>query len=268
MTSAPDGPPAPSGSDALPGQEQDASRAPRPDPPGPGRPPGPDLEVGVDSTLTEAGRALRAPRAAGIAGIAFAILFSVGLFMVRSVPLASMSDAQIAAWFASGADTAIVVGGLYLLPFSGVAFLWFVAVVRDQIGEREDRFFATVFFGSGLLFVALLFAGSAVLSSLVVGVRFLDQPAPSAATVALIRSLAYTMVFAFGTRAAAVFLLSTATVGLRSRTFPRWLALSGYLIGLVLITVVSFWDWIILVLPAWVALVSVVILARERSRRA
>ena len=49
--------------------------------------------------------------------------------------------------------------GLYLVPFAGIAFLWFIGVVRDRIGEREDKFFATVFFGSGLLFVAMLFAG-------------------------------------------------------------------------------------------------------------
>jgi hypothetical protein len=29
---------------------------------------------------------------------------------------------------------------------------------------------------------------------------------------------------------------------------------------------VTFWDWVILVLPAWVAVVSLFILRRERSR--
>jgi hypothetical protein len=48
---------------------------------------------------------------------------------------------------------------LNMVPFSGIAFLWFIGVVRDLIGEREDRFFATVFLGSGLLFVAMLFGG-------------------------------------------------------------------------------------------------------------
>jgi hypothetical protein len=41
--------------------------------------------------------------------------------------------------------------GLYLAPFAGIAFLWFIAAIRSQLGEREDRFFATVFLGSGLL---------------------------------------------------------------------------------------------------------------------
>ena len=91
--------------------------------------------------IEEAGRQLRAPWAASIAGLLFSVLFTAALVLVRS-----QSDQ-------SGQNTAVVIGGLYLAPFAGIMFLWFVAVIRDQIGEREDRFFATVFFGSGLLFV-------------------------------------------------------------------------------------------------------------------
>jgi hypothetical protein len=83
----------------------------------------------------------------------------------------------------------------------------------------------------------------------------------------LVRSLAYTLLFAFATRAAAVFLISIATLGLRSRTFPRWFAWTGYLFGIVLLLVVTFWDWIVLLLPAWVAVVSAFVLRRERALR-
>lgn len=33
---------------------------------------------------------------------------------------------------------------------AGIAFLWFIGVIRDRSGAHEDRFFATVFLGSGL----------------------------------------------------------------------------------------------------------------------
>ena len=56
---------------------------------------------------------------------------------------------------------------LNLLPFAGIAFLWFIGVVRDRIGQGEDRFFATVFLGSGLLFIAMLFVTGAVAGGLV-----------------------------------------------------------------------------------------------------
>jgi hypothetical protein len=49
---------------------------------------------------------------------------------------------------------------LGLLLFAGIAFLWFIGVIRDRLGDREDRFFATIFLGSGLLFsVYILVSG-------------------------------------------------------------------------------------------------------------
>ncbi len=223
--------------------------------------------TGTPAVLGEAAHQMRAPWAAGVAGLLFAILFTAALVLLRSEALTTATDAQLAVMFATGGHLPIVIGGLYLAPFSGIMFLWFVAVVRDQIGEREDRFFATVFFGSGLLFVALVFVATAIASSAVVGYQYLDQPAPSADTVELLRALSYTVLFAFATRAAAVFLISMGTIGLRSRTFPRWFAWTAYALGLVLLVAVTLWDWIILVLPAWVAIVSLFIMRRERARR-
>ena len=216
-------------------------------PDGPDRPAMPALE--------EAGRQLQAPWAASIAGLLFSVLFTAALVLVRSQPEQT------------GQNTAIMIGGLYLAQFAGIMFLWFVAVIRDQLGEREDRFFATVFFGSGLLFVALLFTTAAVVSTPTTLVEFLGGAQLSTEGQAILRALAYTLLFAMATRAAAVFMLATATIGVKSGVFPRWFALVGYLLGFVLLVAVSFWDWFILVLPAWVAVVSLVILRRERTRR-
>ena len=216
--------------------------------------------------IEEAGRQLRAPWAASIAGLLFALLFTAALVLLRTQPLATATDAELPALFADGQDLAGVIGGLYLAPFAGIMFLWFIAVIRDQIGEREDRFFATVFLGSGLIFVATLFAAAAAASTPIVAVRYLGDATPNAEAVTGGRVLAYTLLFAFATRAAAVFLFATATIGIRSGVFPRWFALTGYLLGAVLLIAVAFWDWIILVLPAWVAVVSLVILRRERAR--
>jgi hypothetical protein len=124
-----------------------------------------------------------------------------------------------------------------------------------------------VFFGSGLLFVTLLFAAAAVATTPTAQVDFLGQAPPSAETVSLMRALSYTLLFAFGTRGAAVFMLATATIGIKSGVFPRWFAITCYVLGAALLVAVSFADWVILVLPIWVAVVSLFILRRERSRR-
>ena len=226
------------------------------------------LDRVADTVVDEAGRQLRAPAAAGIAGLLFAILYTAALVLLRSDAIYKADDAELVRLFARGDDMSAVIGGLYLAPFAGVMFLWFVAVIRDQIGEREDRFFATVFFGSGILFVGLLFVASAIASVPSVSVRYLDQPAPSATIVDMLRSLAYTTTFAFENRAAGVFLIATATIGLKTGVFPRWFSVISYLFGAVLLIAVTFWDWAILVLPVWVAFVSLFILVRERRRRA
>jgi len=229
-----------------------------------GAPDGPARPAAIPvPAIEEARRQVRAPWAAGVAGLLFSALFTAALLLLR-IP-ANRSD--ILQRFASGEDLAIVIGGMYLAPFAGIMFLWFVAVIRDQIGEREDRFFATVFFGSGLLFVALLFAAAAVVSTPAAAVQFMGQAPLSAEAVGLLRALAYTLLFAFATRGAAVFMIAAATIGIRSGVFPRWFALTGYLLGVVLLVAVSFADWFILVLPAWVAVVSLFILRRERARR-
>jgi hypothetical protein len=216
---------------------------------------GPEPRPAPVPIIDEAGRQLRAPWAASIAGILFSVLFTAALVLVRS-----QADS-------GGDNIAVVIGGLYLAPFAGIMFLWFVAVIRDQIGEHEDRFFATVFFGSGLLFVGLMFTTAAVVSTPAALVEFLGGAQPSVEGQAILRALGYTLLFALATRAAAVFMVATATIGVRSGVFPRWFAVVGYLLGLVLLIAVSFVDWFILILPAWVAVVSVFILRRERARR-
>ena len=231
----------------------------------PARQPGQSHEIAPSplTALDGAKRQLRAPWAASIAGLLFSVLFTAALFVIRSGP----ADAVLAEGFAEGRNQALVIGGMYLAPFAGIMFLWFMAVVRDQIGEREDRFFATVFFGSGLPFVALLFAAAAVATTPTAQVDFLGGRPPSVESVTMMRALSYTLLFAFGTRGAAVFMLATATIGIKSGTFPRWFAVTSYVLGAALLVAVSFADWVILVLPVWVAVVSVFILRRERSRR-
>jgi len=215
----------------------------------------------------EAREAIRAPWAAGIAGIAFAVLFTAALLVIRALPVPAPTDSAVAGWYADGWDDELLLSSLYLIPFAGVAFLWFLAVVRDHFGSHEDRFVGTVFLGSGLLFVALLFSVAGVAGSLVVGVRYLGQAPPTADILDAVRAIGYTLLFAVASRAAALFIAATATIGRRSGIFPRWFAFVGYAVALTLLVVVTFWDGIVLVLPIWVTAVSLLILVREHGRR-
>ena len=212
------------------------------------------------ATGGEVERRFETPRAAGIAGLVFSALFVVSLLLVRQRPAPGSSAKEIADFYLEqdGGRTALV--GLYLVPFAGIAFLWFIAAIRSHLGEREDRFFATVFLGSGLLFVGMLFAASASAGALIAAVKFQDQPPPSADTFLLARALGFSFLFIFAVRAAAVFMLVASTIGLRTGFLPRWLVVAGYISGLVFLFSVTYIEILTLLLPAWVTAVSIVIL--------
>ena len=120
-------------------------------------------------------------------GLVFAALFVLSILLVRKQPTAGSSVAEIRDFYL-GRSGRLAVVGVYLVPFAGIAFLWFIAVIRNLIGDREDRFFATVFLGSGLLFVAMLFIAAGVGGATLAAVKFRDEPVPSPDSVALVRS--------------------------------------------------------------------------------
>lgn len=149
---------------------------------------------------------------------------------------------------------------LNLVPFTGIAFLWFMAVLRNHIGLLEDRFFATVFLGSGLLFVAMLFAAVAVTRGLMDAFASTDSLLVHQDTYQLGRSMAFALMNTFCMKMAAVFMFVTSTIGLRTAVLSRWLSLVGFSFGLVLLLVISDFAWIALLFPLWVLIVSAFIL--------
>jgi hypothetical protein len=217
------------------------------------------------SDVTSVRRELRSPQAAGIAGLAFAGLFVASFLLLRHTPAAGSTSAEIAEFYLRDNVRRLAVVELYVGPFAGIAFLWFIAVVRDRMGAREDRFFATVFLGSGLLFVAMFFGALAAGGAVLVGVKFQHAPAPQPDTVVFARGLAYAFLYVFGMRAAAVFVAVVSTISLRIATLPRWLALLGYAVSLVLLLGVSVTRWTVLLFPGWVAVVSCAILLHRRE---
>jgi hypothetical protein len=203
-----------------------------------------------------AGSPLRTPRAAAVAGIVFSVLLITALVLLRvSVP---DHPAAAGVWLTdSGRRTAVAIG-LNLVPFAGIAFLWFVGVLRDRVGEREDRFFATVFLGSGLLFVGMLFVGAAVAGGLFAGVT--SSGPPGGDTLALGRNVTAILLNVYAMRMAAVFTLTTVTIARRTQIVSRWLTVAGLVSALVLLVGVGISAWVELLFPAWIMVLSIDIL--------
>jgi len=202
------------------------------------------------------------PRGAALAGVIFGILAIVGLGLVRYAIPADASKPGV--WLADPHRLSAVRFALDLVPFAGIAFLWFVGVLRNRLGELEDRFFATLFLGSGLLFVASLFGAAAVTDALVESVA---AGHTNRGTYYLARSLGDTLLNLFAMKMAGVFIFSTCTLGLRTVIFPRWIAYTGYGCGLMLLLIISNWRWITLVFPIWMLVVGGEFLWAEWSLR-
>ena len=129
-------------------------------------------------------------------------------------------------------------------------------MVRDRIGQAEDRFFATVFLGSGLLFIAMLFATGAIAGGLVLTAS--DRPAADVWSFG--RRIIYTLFTVYAMRMAAVFTISTTTIATRIGLAPRWLSVLGLASGVILLLTAGVVPWIEIVFPTWVLVFSVYIL--------
>ena len=150
---------------------------------------------------------------------------------------------------------------LNLIPFSGIAFLWFIGVLRDRLGPKEDRFFATVFLGSGLLFLATLFVAATIVGALLLVVPSIELTGTAVGpTFRFGRAVAYILVNIYVIKMAGVFMISTSTVVIYTGIAPRWMAGIGYALAALVLLGSFYLHWSIMVLPAWVLLISVQIL--------
>ncbi len=219
----------------------------------------------MTATRNDSQFAVAAPRAAAVAGVIFSVLLIVGLGLLR---LAAPPDpSEPGTWLTDPERRSAVRFALNLFPFAGIAFLWFMGVLRNRLGAKEDQFIATAFLGSGLLFVVSLFSAAAVAAGLLDAIDDGHIKLPDSETYYFGRRTIYTLLNLFAFKMAAVFMFTTGTIGLRTAFLPRWVALVGYACALVLLLVITSWAWIGLLFPLWVLLVSAVVLMTEFRRK-
>ena len=204
---------------------------------------------------------LKTPRAAAIAGIVFSVLMIVILWLFRlSVPADPL---ETGLWLQAHAQKVAL--AINLVPFAGIAFLWFLGALRDRLGAEEDRFFATVFFGSAILFLAMLFVASALTGAIILTSQIVPDALTNSATFPLSRAFVHGIMNVYAVKMAAVFMFSTATVVIYASFAPHWLAYLGYGLALVLLFGGGLLGWGLIVLPLWVFAISVCLL-RDHHR--
>ncbi|MFK4226798.1 hypothetical protein [Streptomyces sp. NPDC019890] len=206
-------------------------------------------------------QALRTPRAAGLVGVIFALLLGAAIVLVRLALPGEPGDVG-GDWFSDASRRRTVQTALGLIPFAGIFFLWFMGAVRARIGDAEDKFVATVFLGSGLLFVATLFGAAAAAGSLLAAAG--ASGTGSGQLQYFGQHFTYGLLTTYSMRMAAVFTLSTSSIGHQLGVLPRWLSVLGYLVALTLLFVTDSIAWSELVFPLWALVVSLHILVAGR----
>ena len=216
----------------------------------------------TDTSLERDPRPLASPRAASLAGVLFALLFAAALILLRSAlpePPESAPD-----WSGdAGTRVAIAVG---IMPFAGMMFLWYIGVLRDTFGEGEDKLFSSVFLGSGILFLAMVFVATAIAGALLT--TYQSGTEPDASVAAISRAIILQIENVYALRMAGIFMLSLGTLWLRTGALTKWASLFTYAVAAVLLVVTSLSVWVSLIFPAWALVISVFLLVRSYRKPA
>jgi hypothetical protein len=223
----------------------------------------PDRESAiVDDALVGA----RGSRVA-VAGLVFSVLFVVAWILLRGSPTFDATDQELVDYYGDPDQRRkSVIAGLYVIPFAGIAFIWFMAALRDRylhFATRENMILSTAHVVAGALVVTSLFT----LAGVELAVSWLGEAGSSfdAASARSLLALGEALSDIMALRSAAVFVGVSATRAMRSGLFPRSYGVLSLVTALALLFVYEAVPGISLAFPAWVAGSSVLILLRRRA---
>ena len=204
-------------------------------------------------------------RKAAFSGIAFAALFTAGLALVSQIPRLASPDSTYTAFYSAGSGGVLVTVGLYLVPFAGIAFLWFTMAFRALL-ERPAGLAQGLQLASGIAFICMLFAGTAAAGAVALMLHFANVPAPPVSVDRVLSSVGYGLVFVYGVRMAGMFVITTTTLARRAGLIPGWLVVLSYLMAAFLLVTTTAQPATLLVFPAWVLFMSVALVHGSRRQ--
>lgn len=159
----------------------------------------------------------------------------------------------------------LVTVGLYLVPFAGIAFLYFVMAFRALL-DRPADLTQGLQLASGAAFVRMLFAGTAAAGAVALMLNSANVAAPPVSVDRVLSSIGYGLVFVYGVRVAGMFTIITTTLARKAGLIPRWLAVLSYLMAAFLLVTTTTQPATLLVYPAWVLLLSFAMVRSARTQ--
>jgi hypothetical protein len=200
-------------------------------------------------------------------GIVHAVLFLLSYWLLSDAPGPKSTDQEFVDYYSGDEHRRVMIVGLYLMPFAGIAFVWFIVALRMWISRsvrRENVLFSNIQLVTGIIYVALFFVAAAAASVVAASVEFTDTPIdPTSARE--FPQLGSAVLFVFAMRMAAMFVFTTSTIGRTAGILPRWFAYAGFLVGLFLLLSASFNRALVLVFPVWILVLCAFLIKRARE---
>lgn len=209
-------------------------------------------------------------RASALSGIVFAGLFLVALVLVRQAPGLAASDRVYTEFYTAGTGNVLVTVGMHIVPFAGIACLWHIGATRSLIESLPGPTTGLPHWlqlASGVLFVCMLFAGTAAVGAVALLTVFSSTPPPSPEVARTFTGAGYGLVFVFGVRAAGMYMITTTTLARQRDLLSRPVAVATYLAAAFLLVTTTFHPVTLLVFPGWVLVLSVLVLVRTARPR-
>ena len=201
-----------------------------------------------------------------VGGIAFVILAVVGFGLLNGgMPSTDAPARDWISFYSDSGNRAQVLVGAYVMTVAGLAFLWFLAGLRGRLLEvdRGSSALSWLVAGSGLIFVAMLMAGTIAMASVAGSITFGNSPVPPADFGRQLSQLGFGLVLLASAFFAALFVAATSYLALETGAFARWLAIVGFIVAVVLLFSALLIPMIVYLL--WVLAVSISLLIRGRS---
>ena len=221
----------------------------------------------VDDAARVAGVVADYSRKAGWSGVVFAVLLVLGMVLVATTPKLGASDADYAAFYSGGGAETLTVVGLYVIPFAGIACLWHMITMRTLLQVHRPTSWAEIphwlHLAASVIFVCMLFVSTAAVGAVALLTKFSDAPLPGPDVARALSSVGYTLLFVYGVRAAGMYMITTTGLAKSAGVLPRPLVVVSYVVAALLLVSTTFHPAILLVFPAWVLMVSIVLLVRR-----
>lgn len=198
-----------------------------------------------------------------LSGAVFVALWVAAFGLKSDTPMSDDPDTSIVDYFNSSGNRNRDIAAFLCSLAAALFFVWFLSVLRTRLARAEGKAggLTAAAFGAGLISATLWLTAAAFFTSPSAALGSSEfQLDPN--TFRILNGLGF-LIWQSGTTIAAVTVIATALVSLRSRLLPKWLAWLSLLVAatmLLSILFLFFLSWL-----AWVLVVSIALVWKHQT---